>query len=233
MPAIAEMLTVGEAAVVAGVETRIVNDALDREVLPSGFWTSTHGRRLTPESCALVAFYDVTQDRLTRDERLRVIHEITSVIVSVQGASEASARWRSFGCWSGRLRRLLERPLVVWSADRSTSVDFSVFVERTTKAAEDLERAVAMVTEDPEVMGGQPCIRDTRIPVHDIAASVRADIPIEEILEGYPDLTADDVRLTSLYARAHPPRGRPRRAAEAWPDATVSFRASRPRRPTA
>jgi uncharacterized protein (DUF433 family) len=89
-------------------------------------------------------------------------------------------------------------------------------------ALEDLAAAIEMVTQDAEVLGGQPSIRGTRIPVFDVAASVRAGIPMDEILASYPDLTKRDVELATIYARAHPPPGRARRVAETWPDAGLT-----------
>jgi uncharacterized protein (DUF433 family) len=81
--------------------------------------------------------------------------------------------------------------------------------------------AAAFVTEDADVLGGQPCIRHTRIPVHDIAASVKAGISVAEILAGYPDLTAEDIALAVAYATDNPLAGRPRRVTDTWPNATV------------
>jgi uncharacterized protein (DUF433 family) len=80
----------------------------------------------------------------------------------------------------------------------------------------------SIITEDPAVLGGQPCIRGTRIPVRDVAASSKAGIPLNEILAGYPDLTADDIALAVAYATANPPTGRPLRVADTWPNAILS-----------
>jgi len=80
---------------------------------------------------------------------------------------------------------------------------------------------LARVTSDPDVLDGQPCLRGTRIPVHDIAASVRAGLSEAEILTGYPDLTAEDIALAVTYAKANPPSVRPRRVTDTWPDATL------------
>ena len=67
-----------------------------------------------------------------------------------------------------------------------------------------------MVDEDPEILCGTP-IRGTRIPVHDVASLVDAGTPVQEILEIYPRLTPSQIGLASIYAKANPQRGRPRR----------------------
>jgi len=63
------------------------------------------------------------------------------------------------------------------------------------------------VTSDPGILNGTPVMRGTRIPVHLIAEMRRQGAPIQEILEGYQPLTAEDVALAVLYAQAHPRRG--------------------------
>jgi uncharacterized protein (DUF433 family) len=68
-------------------------------------------------------------------------------------------------------------------------------------------KAHAMVVSDPEVMGGVPVIRGTRIPVRLVVEMRLQGASVEEILEGYPSLTRDRISLAELYARAHPRRG--------------------------
>lgn len=74
----------------------------------------------------------------------------------------------------------------------------------------ELRKAEHMVTSDEAILTGTPVFKGTRIPVHSIAEIVDTGTPIDEILEGYPSLTEEQVRLASIYAKAHPLRGRPR-----------------------
>ncbi|RZN44124.1 MAG: DUF433 domain-containing protein [Methanophagales archaeon ANME-1-THS] len=53
---------------------------------------------------------------------------------------------------------------------------------------------------DPEVMGGQPCIRGLRIPVSLIIKLIASGKKIEEILEDYPELEEEDIRQSLEYA---------------------------------
>jgi uncharacterized protein (DUF433 family) len=46
--------------------------------------------------------------------------------------------------------------------------------------------------------------------VHDVAASVAAGASKDRILSAYPALDAEKIELAEIYARANPPRGRPR-----------------------
>ncbi|MEH2288100.1 DUF433 domain-containing protein [Nostoc sp.] len=50
------------------------------------------------------------------------------------------------------------------------------------------------ITFDPSIMGGQACIRGMRIPVSLLVNLVVNGKPVEEILEEYPDLEAEDIR---------------------------------------
>ncbi len=96
---------------------------------------------------------------------------------------------------------------------QSEAVFIDVKAARQTLAAAlfDLRRAKQMIVRDPEIFGGMPIVKGTRIPVYLIADMLDAGAPVREILEGYPSLTEGTVRLAQLYATAFPKRGRPRR----------------------
>jgi len=74
-----------------------------------------------------------------------------------------------------------------------------------------LADAEEMVVEDPEILNGTPVIRGTRIPVYSVASLFDAGTPTKEVLEMYPRLTESQVELASIYAKAVPQRGRPKR----------------------
>lgn len=80
----------------------------------------------------------------------------------------------------------------------------------------ELRRARRLGVTDPDIMGGDPVFRGTRVPVHLIAALLGQGSTETELLEGYPRLTQDMVRLARLYAAAYPLRG-PRRT-QPWHD---------------
>ncbi|MDZ7970168.1 MAG: DUF433 domain-containing protein [Nostoc sp. DedSLP03] len=56
------------------------------------------------------------------------------------------------------------------------------------------------ITFDPSIMAGQACIRGMRIPVSLVVNLVANEKPAEEILEEYPDLEAEDIHQSLLYA---------------------------------
>ena len=56
------------------------------------------------------------------------------------------------------------------------------------------------ITFDSQIMGGRACIRGMRIPVSVIVSQVAHGAPVEEILDGYPDLDRDDIEQALEYA---------------------------------
>lgn len=60
---------------------------------------------------------------------------------------------------------------------------------------------------DPAVMGGVPCVRDTRVPVVTITGMLAENVSIEAVLEHYPQLTLEDVQACQAFI-GHLTRGR-------------------------
>ena len=59
-----------------------------------------------------------------------------------------------------------------------------------------LDRVVA----DPEVCGGKPCIRGTRIYVEIILDGLAEGLTPEQLIDHYPQLTVEDIRGALAYA---------------------------------
>lgn len=56
------------------------------------------------------------------------------------------------------------------------------------------------VVADHRIMGGVPCIRDTRIPVATLVGLVAQGASFDEIVADYPQLTTADVRAALQFA---------------------------------
>jgi uncharacterized protein (DUF433 family) len=56
------------------------------------------------------------------------------------------------------------------------------------------------ITVDANVMHGKPVVRGTRIPVFVILRLLAGEMPIDEILRQYPDLSREDVLACLEYA---------------------------------
>lgn len=193
MLAVAEMLKATEAAVVSRVSLRDVNRAIDERILPEAFVSVDNGRHVLAGACSFISFYFETAKRLTSEERLFAIRTVGPKLT----------RSRELA-WAALLRE-------DWTVrDEFLIIDLGPFLKSTSDRMSDLEASREMVTSSDDVLGGTPVIRGTRVPVYDVAASVTAGYPIERILEAYPSIDAEKVRLADIYAEANPLRGRPR-----------------------
>ena len=56
------------------------------------------------------------------------------------------------------------------------------------------------IIRDPQICGGVPVIRGTRVPVRTILASLAAGDWIDDILADFPTLTEADVRAVVAFA---------------------------------
>jgi uncharacterized protein (DUF433 family) len=77
------------------------------------------------------------------------------------------------------------------------------------------------IVSDPEILGGMPVIRSTRVLVRDLAASVKACIPRDRILAVYPTIKEHHLDLAVAYAEANPLPGQTRHKLPPWPGATL------------
>jgi uncharacterized protein (DUF433 family) len=186
-------LTPTQAAVVARVSVRNVNRSIDEKILPKDlFEVGRDGaRRLSANACIFVSFYFEAANRLTLEERRRIIATASRQLPKAHmGALEKE--------WIIRQEFL--------------AIDLAPFLRGVNLRLAKLNAARALVVEDPEILSGTPVIRGTRIPAYDIAALAEAGELMDRILEDYPGITAEAVELAAFYAEANPLQGRPQRS---------------------
>ena len=58
------------------------------------------------------------------------------------------------------------------------------------------------IERNPKVMLGKPIIKDTRITVELIIRKLGEGASFEDLIDGYPNLTRDDIRAALLFAAA-------------------------------
>jgi len=56
------------------------------------------------------------------------------------------------------------------------------------------------ITSDPDICGGRPCIKGTRIRVADIVEALAHGATQQQLLADFDYLTADDIAAALLYA---------------------------------
>ena len=70
--------------------------------------------------------------------------------------------------------------------------------------AEEMSQLLTRVTRNPEVCGGVPCVRGTRMMVWVILDLLGAGMTAEEVVADYPYVAREDVRACLLYASTLP-----------------------------
>jgi uncharacterized protein (DUF433 family) len=56
------------------------------------------------------------------------------------------------------------------------------------------------ITIDPLVRSGKPCVQGTRIAVADVLDYLGGGMSVAEVLEDFPDLTAEDIQACLSFA---------------------------------
>ena len=58
------------------------------------------------------------------------------------------------------------------------------------------------IIQDPQICGGEPVVRSTRVPVRTVLASLAEGATVQEILDDFPTLTEEAVRAVIAFAAA-------------------------------
>jgi len=103
-----------------------------------------------------------------------------------------------------RVGRIPLDPAGAWILDaRRLDRDIRARIRLYDRARDDL------VARDPEILGGTPVIKGTRLNVYALAGRLGHGETIEDLLAEYPYVTREQLEAALLYARANPLRGRP------------------------
>jgi uncharacterized protein (DUF433 family) len=181
------LFTPTEAAVLTGLSLKAVNNAIDKKTV-SAVPGQEGGRLLDARALMSLSIERRLSDRIATPELRRRVFDAL-----------AAAPRNEISLEGGLLKIDLREPRRELAA-----------------SMRDLRRARHIVVSDPEILGGEPVFRGTRVPVHLIAELVAQGSKPAELIESYPRLTAEMVRLAPVYAAAYPLRGRPRR--QPWRD---------------
>ena len=110
------------------------------------------------------------------------------------------------------IRHLIDEPAAEAVRDEALSIDVRPMAEEVRRGIARLARAKQMAEVDDRILGGTPCFKGTRIPIHDIAAMLTNGDTVAELQAAYPRLTEAQITAAPLYAQAYPRRGRRRQA---------------------
>ena len=180
------LFTPTEAAVLTGLPLKAVNNAIDKKTI-SAVPGEEGGRLLDARALVSLSLERRLSDRIAPELRRQV-----------------------FDALAGSPRNVvsLEGGLV--------KIDLREPRRELAMSLRELRRARRLVISDPEILGGDPVFRGTRVPVHLVAELIAQGTSSAELIESYPRLTTEMIRLAPVYAAAYPLRGRPRR--QPWRD---------------
>ncbi|MFA1625586.1 DUF433 domain-containing protein [Rhizobium mongolense] len=176
--------TPAEAAAVSEIAVKAVHNAIDKRILSSRL-SRTSGRALTDDDLLRLKLWYGVGSILSAERRKRLFDTID------QNPDADTVR-----------------------ADDYLIVDVARAREHLAARGEALREADKIIHSVKGLVGGEPVFKGTRVPVRTIAALKLQGAGTDEIVEGYPALTARMVDLAEIWVAAHPARGRPRKLSE-------------------
>jgi uncharacterized protein (DUF433 family) len=180
------LLTRLEAVELSGVSPTTVKKAVDQKVIPTRRRRS-HSYIDADDVGALVMFEALAGMRLRVKQKVQVRRWLRS-------SPEAS-------------ELALTDALVV---RKVSAVD-----QARERARRYVQLRDAWIVRDPDVKGGEPVIKGSRVGVHTLAARIANGESAAVLDEDFPHIPADAREVAVQYARANPRRGRPPRVADA------------------
>ena len=197
-----------EAAFIADLDPKDLHRVVDESVLPSDLFSRTNdARHFARLSAAIARFYFDASGDLSKACRLRVIEAVMERLRPRENLSSILA---------------LAGPLssIDWAIHAAAlTVDLRDFVFHAAERANRARSAVNLVVEDPEILGGVPVFRGTRVPIDVAINTVTSGAAWTRLKESYPFLSEDHVDAANVYAVIRPRRGRPTKpdpAAKGW-----------------
>lgn len=176
-----------EVAALADVPVRAVDKAIEEKVL-AGIRSSARGRR-----------------------RMLPLHAVpyAAIVARLSVTLTLAAKRDLASALSARTpESMTAEPLEIAPA---VTVDLPALVgpDIAERAARYGRARDAHIVTDPDIMGGTPVLRGTRITVHSVLGRLDGGDSIADIAEDYPELTREAIETAALYARTHPLVGRP------------------------
>lgn len=184
-----------EAAFIAELDQRELNRLIDENVFVDAWLVRRdEGRGFTRLAAALARFHFSTAEALSKAARLDVIHAVVSRIRDTGDPIPFVDLDTTTGIdWT-------------WHSNLVT-VDLRDAVAATKERAAKIETANRLIVEDPDIMGGVPTFRGTRVPIT-LAVGLSGK-KLDDFREAFPHITNEQLAAANVYAKVNPPRGRP------------------------
>jgi uncharacterized protein (DUF433 family) len=194
----AETFSVNEAAAIAEVSPETIRTALEKNSV-----TPSHQRKAGKSVRHQFSVGDVLFIKLLAEFPFPLSKQDKQSLAHVVARGNRKA-----SLWS------MEGPDLVY---RSGGVQLSLQC-KTLRKTVDKNLATfrwgrKRVVSSPEVLGGEPVFRGTRIPLRHVASLFRKGVSEQEIVEDFPSLSVRDLAYARLFSRFGDKPGRPAKAA--------------------
>ncbi len=204
--------TPSEAAFIADLPVKEVQKAFDEDwfdFVPRHTRGGTIRRWLGPaELLHLRIVKDAGRYVIFQTEAKKLIHrQLRERMAVIRFADRDDVVIDHLHSWFVQMAKHLKEPVKI----SEISVDAESAWEQMAGRLAEATAAQLAVVSDPDIRGGEPVVRGTRIPVHLLQELVEQGAAPEELLADYPSLDDQRLKLALLYAQNHPRPGRPRK----------------------
>ena len=185
---------IGEVSVATGFDARRVHRMIDDGLLPRYACAKLGKRRairgFAVPLVAFCAFHGGKFGRQLRFEAMRFIADFTRAN------------------WTDLLKNPKKAERLRFSSE-GVSINVGIQVSEAMDGLKKWIEAESRIVENPNMRGGIPTIRGTRVGVYEVAGYAENE-SMDEILRHYPTLTRKDLEAAAMFAKAFP-RQTPRR----------------------
>jgi len=191
-----ELFSVDEAAAIAEVPADTIRTALEKKAV-----TPSHRQRVGKAVRHQFSAGDVLFVKLLVEFPFPLSrHDKQSLAQILAHGSRKAAQWSLEG-----------NDLLYRSGEMQISIECKSFRQTVAKNLAAYRWGRRRVVSSPDILGGEPVFRGTRIPVQHVASLFRKGVPESEIAEDFPALNARDLAYARLVARFGERPGRPRK----------------------
>lgn len=199
-----QFISVAEAAYIGGLTEQQMNSVADDHLVPTDYFKRTdEGWLFNRWGAAFASFYFSMEAELGADERRYVVDQMADRVAQL---SEEEA-----GMTEAALKK------VDWKVEcMSAVVDATPWIRTALERTKEADLAHALVTADPQIMGGTAVFAGTRVPLDFVLGSLDQGAAFDCLRDAYPFLTVESIQAARTYEAIHP-RRRPRRLSEVNP----------------
>jgi uncharacterized protein (DUF433 family) len=191
-----ELFSVNEAAAIAEVSPDVIRTALEKKAV-----TPSHKQRVGKTVRHQFSIGDVLLLKLLVEFPFPLSRRDKESLAQILAhGSRKAAQWSLEG-----------NDLVYRSGEMQMSIECKSLRKTVAKNLATYRWGQGRVVSSPDILGGEPVFRGTRIPVRHVASLFRKRVPEAEIAEDFPALDPRDLAYARLVARFGDRPGRPKK----------------------